>query len=126
MYPIPNYGANYYQTPQNAAAPVLKGRPVSSFEEVRAASVDFDGSVFYFPDLANKRIYTKQVGMDGSAILNMYEIREIPVQQAVDTSKYITREEFELAIKQLQETLIAPEATKNTPKQPLNNLISQF
>lgn len=42
-------------------------RPVSSIDEVRAASIDFDGSVFYFPDLANKKIYTKQINMDGTA-----------------------------------------------------------
>jgi hypothetical protein len=37
----------------------LKGRPVTSIDEARAASIDFDGSVFYFPDVANKCIYTK-------------------------------------------------------------------
>ena len=34
-------------------------RPVSSVEEVRAYPIDFDGSIFYFPDIANKKIYTK-------------------------------------------------------------------
>ena len=57
----------------------LKGRPVSSFEEARASMVDFDGSVFYFPDLANRRIYTKQINMDGTALINVYELKEIPV-----------------------------------------------
>ena len=38
----------------------LKGRPVSSIEEVRAAQIDFDGSLFVFPDIANKKIYTNQ------------------------------------------------------------------
>ena len=56
----------------------LKGRPVSSLEEVRATGIDFDGSVFYFPDLANRRIYTKQINLDGTASLNMYELKEIP------------------------------------------------
>jgi hypothetical protein len=56
----------------------LKGRPVSSIDEVRASVVDFDGSVFYFPDIANRRIYTKQIGLDGSAILCMYEMKEMP------------------------------------------------
>jgi len=37
----------------------LKGRPVSSLEEVRAAAVDFDGTISFFPDLANGKIYTK-------------------------------------------------------------------
>lgn len=51
----------------------LKGRPVSSLEEARAAAIDFDGSVFFFPDLANKRIYTKQINLDGTASMNMYD-----------------------------------------------------
>lgn len=78
-------------------------RPVSSFEEVKAASIDFDGSVFYFPDLANKRIYTKQIGLDGIAILNMYELKDTPTAQptSIDMSQFITREEFEKVIKQI-------------------------
>ena len=47
-------------------------RPVSSLEEVRASAIDFDGSVFYFPDAANKTIYTKQINLDGTALVNMY------------------------------------------------------
>jgi hypothetical protein len=58
---------------------LLKGRPVASLEEARAMTIDFDGSVFYFPDLANKRIYTKQINVDGTASLNMYELKEIPI-----------------------------------------------
>ena len=57
----------------------LKGRLVSSLEEARATSIDFDGSIFYFPDLANRRIYTKQINLDGTATLNMYELREMPI-----------------------------------------------
>ena len=45
----------------------IKGRPVSSIEEVKATSIDFDGSVFFFPDLANKKIYTKQINLDGTS-----------------------------------------------------------
>lgn len=123
MYNIPNYNPNYYQ--QQSATTGLKGRPVSSLEEVRAASVDFDGSIFYFPDLANKRIYTKQIGLDGSAILNMYELKEIPVQTPIDNSNYITREEFEMAIKQLQASLVPPQMVeeKNPQKQ---SIVNQF
>jgi hypothetical protein len=61
------------------ASTMLKGRPVASLEEARAMTIDFDGSIFYFPDLANKRIYTKQINVDGTASLNMYELKEIPV-----------------------------------------------
>jgi hypothetical protein len=50
-------------------------RPVSSIEEVRACPIDFDGSVFYFTDVANKRIYTKQINLDGTVAINLYELK---------------------------------------------------
>ncbi len=83
-------------------------RPVSSIEEVRAASIDFDGSVFYFSDLANKRIYTKQINLDGTAQLNMYELKETPIAaaaQPVDISNFITRNEFEEVINRMKNYL---------------------
>ena len=84
----------------------LKGRPVASLEEARASSIDFDGSVFYFPDLANKRIYTKQINMDGTSTLLMYELKELPVEQP--QASYITREEFDSTINQLKALLVQP------------------
>lgn len=72
----------------------LKGRPVSSLEEARAAAIDFDGSVFFFPDLANKRIYTKQINLDGTASMNMYEYKEVPTE-AFNSSNFVTRQEFD-------------------------------
>ena len=92
----------------------LKGRPVASMEEARASIIDFDGSIFYFPDLANKRIYTKQINMDGTAILNMYELREIPVETPAAGAQYVTREEFEAAIQSLRQA--------NEPNRLLLNL----
>lgn len=88
-------------------SPYLKGRLVSSFEEAKAASIDFDGSIFYFPDLANRRIYTKQINLDGTATLNMYEMKELPIatQQPVDSSIYVTQEEFEQTINKLRADL---------------------
>lgn len=104
-----NYNQQYPRTQQPSYSwqqqPLqtgLKGRPVSSFEEARASSIDFDGSVFFFPDLANRRIYTKQINMDGTSTLNMYELKEFPVEPANNNSSYITREEFENVISQLR------------------------
>lgn len=99
--PNPNQTATY-QRPQTITPPLgLKGRPVSSIDEARASSIDFDGSVFYFPDLANKRIYTKQINVDGTASLLMYELKETPVEQPI----FVTREEFENTITQLKNLL---------------------
>lgn len=82
----------------------LKGRPVSSLEEARATSIDFDGSIFFFPDLANRKIYTKQINMDGTASLNMYELKEVPTVNTTANvnTNFVTREEFEEAINALQ------------------------
>lgn len=95
----------------------LKGRPVSSLDEVRATGIDFDGSIFYFPDLANKRIYTKQINLDGTASLNMYELKDIPQETPINTSMYITREEFETALRQLQESFIQHKEPESAPPQ---------
>lgn len=104
----------YYQPQQVYQRPIapqqigLKGRPVSSIEEVRASGIDFDGSIFYFPDVANKRIYTKQINLDGTATLNMYELKELP-PMAVEGNNFITREEFNAAIENLRNQLVAPQ-----------------
>ena len=92
-------------------------RPVSSIEEVRAASIDFDGSVFYFSDLANKRIYTKQINLDGTAQLNMYELKETPImeQPIVDTSKFVTRGEFDEAMNRFKNYLNSFSIEKTEP-----------
>ena len=89
----------------------IKGRPVSSLEEARATSIDFDGSVFYFPDLVNHKIYTKQINMDGTCSFNVYQY----VEPAIQT--YITREEFDAAIEQLKQTFAA--SNNNVPAGPI-------
>lgn len=127
MYP--NY--NYYpprqqqqmqpQQPQPQIPPFLKGRPVSSLEEVRAIPIDFDGSVFYFPDIANRRIYTKQINLDGTALINMYEFKPIPVAQETtsnaNTDAFVTREEFDETMSRIKEMFAAMPAQSPQPTQ---------
>jgi len=106
----------------------LKGRPVSSIEEARASSIDFDGSIFYFPDLANRRIYTKQINVDGTATLNMYEFKELPVAQPTTTvNNFVTRDEFEATIAQLK-TAITPAtaAPQTAPPQAKKFEVMEF
>ena len=109
MYPTNNF--SYYpqqqQMTQTQSASLLRGRPVSSFEEARAMTIDFDGSTFFFPDLANKRIYTKQINLDGTASLNMYELKELPKEDPFVAKGYITREEFDAVIAELKNSLAA-------------------
>lgn len=104
--------ANYQQSPRQITTPIgLKGRPVSSIDEARATSIDFDGSVFYFPDLANRCIYTKQINLDGTATLLMYELKEIPV---AEQPNFVTREEFENTITQLKNLLNTAQSNSQT------------
>lgn len=109
----------YYPQPTRNMMPPpgLKGYPVSSLEEARAAVVDFDGSVFFFPDIVNKRIYTKQINLDGTATLNMYEQTEIPVPVPVE-SMYVTKEDFNLAFGELRELILAATAKPEPPPAP--------
>lgn len=120
------YPRNYQSMPQQygrqaQVAPYLRGRPVSSLEEARATSIDFDGSVFYFPDLANRRIYTKQINLDGTATLNMYELREMPTvkeeQQAILSNNFVTRDEFNQVVAQLKSMLVPEQPTTQIPPQ---------
>lgn len=110
----PNYYPPVQQ--QRPMAPNLRGRPVSSLDEVRATSVDFDGSVFFFPDMANKRIYTKQINLDGTALINMYELKNLPIEQVPVNSNYVTKEEFDETLKKIQSMFDS--LTKPSPIQP--------
>jgi len=98
----PNYYPQVQQSrPQMAG---LRGRPVSSLDEVRATSVDFDGSISFFPDLANKRIYTKQINLDGTAAISMYELKNLPIEPTAIglNNNYVTKEEFDETLKKIQ------------------------
>lgn len=84
-------------------AQIIKGRPVSSFDEAKASMIDLDGSMFVFTDVANKKIYTKQILLDGSAELKTYQLVES--EQNVNENKYVLREEFERRLKEFKESL---------------------
>ena len=102
-----NYNGYYNPQPiQQQQKPItgLKGSPVSSLEEARAATVDFDGSIFFFPDLASNRIYTKQINVDGTASLKMYEFKEMPT---VVNDEYVTKQEFNETLTEIKESLAA-------------------
>ena len=108
-----------YRPPVQPWAPPVNAtqqvRPVSSIEEVRACPIDFDGSIFYFTDVANRRIYTKQINLDGTVAINIYELKTDQSADAVMT--YVTKQEFEAALTQLQlkyDALLKP-AEKEKP-----------
>lgn len=109
-YPYPNQSQTQYQQmgyrPQQIwPAPqqqIPQVRPVSSIEEVRASPIDFDGSIFYFPDIANRKIYTKSINLDGTVGINLYELKENAAANNMSEAGYVTRQEFEDTINQLK------------------------
>lgn len=107
---MPNYGVYPQQTQrlnyleQQMAQQnnmFLKGRPVTSIDEVKGALIDFNGSIFYFPDQSNNRIYTKQIGLNGQSVLRMYELTELPVDKPQSQEQYVTQTEFTSTIDKL-------------------------
>ncbi len=107
-------GNPYYQQPA-ISAPLqnyIKGRPVVSIEEARASQIDLDGSLYVFTDLGNKKIYTKQINLDGTASLNTYVLSEEVVPK---TPEYVTKDEFRETLAQLQQAWSAAAAQKEKP-----------
>ena len=107
------YGAQYQQryTPMETAQAAyatfpsgnfIKGRPVVSMEEARASQIDLDGSLHVFTDIGNKKIYTKQLNLDGTAALNTYVLEE---DIKAPLPEFVTKEELELNLGQLRSEL---------------------
>jgi hypothetical protein len=98
-YTNTGYGMNMSMNNNNTN--YLKGRPVVSMEEARAAQIDLDGSMFIFTDVGNKKIYTKQINLDGTATLNTYSL----VEDTNPSESFITRAELESAIAQIRKEM---------------------
>lgn len=124
-YMYPTAAATYarpdaipYILPQAAPPAVLKGRPVSSFEEARVAQIDLDGSLSIFPDLGNQKIYTKRINPDGTAALQTYSL-DIQVQPTETvTQDYVTQAEFgelKASLDAILAKIAEPKATKQNP-----------
>lgn len=95
-------------------APIIKGRAVTSIDEVRASMIDLDGSLFVFPDMGNKKIHTKQINLDGTATINTYMLEKPILQPQPDeptqdpfsqTKNYAERSELNQAVKSLTQRI---------------------
>lgn len=76
----------------------IKGRPVASMDEVKGAMVDFDGSVSFFPSLANNKIYTKQIGLDGNPVYSTY-VKQDGIEISSDNRPVgLTQDDFNYAM----------------------------
>ena len=90
MLPYYNRPAGYYEQPNMGG---IKGRPVTSIEEARASMIDFDGSTFYFPDINNQTIYAKQINLDGTASMRIYQLVEKDL--STKEPEYATKQDLE-------------------------------
>ena len=111
-----NYGYQLGSRPTYQTGSInlgIKGRPVTSFEEARASIIDFDGSVFYFPDLANRRIYTKQINMDGTAAFNVFEL-SAPMENA-PAPVYVTKDELDEILASFKASLVQEKHSEPAP-----------
>lgn len=106
------YNQNVMQGQQQQNIQMLKGRPVSSYDEAKAAMIDLDGSMFVFTDIANKRIYTKQIMLDGSAELKVYTLQEQNIKEQKQDSNYVLQTDFEEAINILKSQILELKGVK--------------
>ena len=91
----------------------IKGRPVVSIDEARASQIDLDGSLYVFPDLNNKKIYTKQINMDGTASFNIFELAT-PIE-TTSAPAYVTKSELDEILASFKASLIQDKTVDQTP-----------
>lgn len=101
----------------------IKGRPVVSIDEARASQIDLDGSLYVFPDLGNKKIYTKQINMDGTAAFNVFELAA-PVDNA-PAPVYVTKDELDEILASFKASLVQEKPQEAGPAPKVKAQINQ-
>lgn len=83
-----------YQQPNQQQIQQPQGQsiiPVASIEEVKGHPVDWSGNPNYFADNVNKKIYIKQLGINGAPSISVYTLDTEPTETK---EGYCTKEEF--------------------------------
>jgi hypothetical protein len=93
-------------TSQGPQTGFIKGRVVTSIDEVKGAMIDLDGGVHVFTDFGNHKIYTKQINLDGTATINTYCL-ETPAP--VETPVVVNKEEFDTVVQSLSQKVASLE-----------------
>ena len=113
QYNVGTYQPNNYQM-QNTQQmgtqmQVIKGRPVSSYDEAKASMIYLDGTLFVFTDIANHCIYTKQILLDGSAELKTYVLQEQKQNETKRSGElnegYVLKKDFDITVKELHKQI---------------------
>lgn len=87
-------------TSQGPQAGFIKGRVVTSIDEVKGAMIDLDGGIHVFTDFGNHKIYTKQINLDGTATINTYVQETTPPEETLAT---VDRKEFDTVVQTLNQ-----------------------
>lgn len=83
------------QAQQQQMQPQPQVRPVTSVEEVRAISPNFDGSKQYFEDVTNNKMYIKYMDLNGLPITKVFSIDNTPPKENnISSVDYVSKEEF--------------------------------
>lgn len=103
----------------------LQGKSVDSIDVVKAMDIPLDGSVSYFPLTDGTAIVTKQLQQDGTSKTIVYKPveQEIPLEK--NEIKYMTIDEFNEKIKNLDSGKELKEELKNLKKQ-IKNLTDEL
>lgn len=108
----PQYAQQSTYQPQKPM--FMKCRAVTSLDEAKASIIELDGSINVFTDIGNKKIYTKQINLDGTATLNTYTLQEDtqPQQAQPEAPKeqpeelpYVRQEELEAVCRNFSQQL---------------------
>ena len=98
-----NFNQNQ-QMQQQAQPPMNIVKPVTSIEEVRSITPNFDGSKLYFEDVTNGKMYIKYLGFNGLPVLELYSKDENPqIETQSSNQNYASKSELEeLKVKMAQ------------------------
>ena len=107
----------YPQFSQQPVGPQIKCRAVTSLDEVKAAQIDLDGTLNVFVDAGNKKIYTKQVGLDGTAPPITYIVDNKPQEEAKKEDQVVSVEEFNKTVDELKKEIFDLKARMGNKQQ---------
>lgn len=69
----------YYNRPQMPS--YLKGRMVTSVDEAKASQFDLDGTITFFPSLAENKVYAKTLDNNGLPVFMQFVLQQEQPQQ---------------------------------------------
>lgn len=98
------FNPQVYNQPNQQNAQQIHCMPVSSPDEVKAFMADPMGRLHVFVDAGRNCFYTKQVGVDGTSVINVYTQAQM---QEPQKPEYAEKGEIMGAIQQMQAEILS-------------------